>query len=154
MFPEYQAILCQIYGEVLAAAPEGKVADYIPSFPKMSADKFGMHLTIAEGLDFSVGNSEEKFSIQSITRVFLFAMTASSQGRELWKKVGVEASGDPFNSLVQLEHEEGIPEILLSISEHSPFVTCFSANTMTPSRASSTSSAEFPTIPPSATMNL
>ncbi len=107
--PDYQSILETIHTQVRADLPEGRVASYIPGLAKISPEKFGIHLHTAEGGDFSAGDSTESFSIQSITKVLLLSMVASSEGRKLWKRVGVEASGTPFNSLVQLEYERGIP---------------------------------------------
>ena len=109
VMPDYQAILEKVHEEVIAKRPEGRVASYIPGLAKVSPDKFGMHLHTAEGEDFSVGDSTEAFSIQSITKVLLLGMVASTEGEKLWRRVGVEASGDPFNSLIQLETERGIP---------------------------------------------
>ncbi|WP_411826650.1 glutaminase [Luteolibacter sp. AS25] len=107
--PDYQAILEEIHAKVVAERPEGRVASYIPGLAKIHPDLFGMHLLTAEGEEFSVGDSDETFSIQSITKVLLISMVLSTQGRKIWSRVGVEPSGDPFNSLVQLEHERGIP---------------------------------------------
>ena len=109
MIPDYSTILTQIHQDVIASRPDGKVADYIPGLANISPEKFAIHLHTAEGKDFSVGDSEEKFSIQSITKVLLLAMSVRKLGKKMWERVGVEASGDPFNSLVQLEHEKGIP---------------------------------------------
>ena len=106
---DYQAILEKIHQEVIAQRPDGEVASYIPGLAKVSPEKFGMHLQTAEGEGFAVGDSREAFSIQSITKVLLISMVLSSSGRKIWRRVGVEPSGDPFNSLIQLEHERGIP---------------------------------------------
>ncbi len=107
--PDYQAILEKIHVKVLAEQPEGRIATYIPGLAKVDPGKFGMHLHTADGGDFAIGDSGESFSIQSITKVLLLAMAVSTHGRKIWERVGVEASGDPFNSLVQLEYERGIP---------------------------------------------
>ena len=107
--PDYQSILEEIHAKVLADPPPGKVASYIPGLAKVPAEKFGMHLHTADGQGFSVGESEEAFSIQSITKVLLIAFVLSTEGGKIWRRVGVEPSGDPFNSLVQLEYERGIP---------------------------------------------
>lgn len=107
--PDYQAILETIHEKVRVQCPEGEVASYIPGLARVSPEKFGMHLHTVDGGDFSVGDSDEAFSIQSITKVLLLSMASSTEGRKIWRRVGVEASGDPFNSLVQLEHEHGIP---------------------------------------------
>jgi glutaminase len=58
---------------------------------------------------FGAGNFQEKFSIQSISKVFALTLALKEVGEKLWKRIGVEPSGDPFNSLVQLEFEMGIP---------------------------------------------
>lgn len=107
--PDYQAVLEKIHQEVIALRPDGEVASYIPGLSKVPPEKFGMHLHTAEGEDFSVGDSTEAFSIQSITKVLLISMVLSTAGRKIWRRVGVEPSGNPFNSLIQLEHERGIP---------------------------------------------
>ena len=107
--PDYQAILQDIHSRNLAEKPDGQVASYIPGLAQVSPDQFGIHLRTASGEDFSMGDSETQFSIQSISKVLLLAMVASTEGDEIWERVGVEASGDPFNSLVQLEYEKGIP---------------------------------------------
>lgn len=105
----YQKILDQIKEEVLPLSGKGKVADYIPALAKIPSDKFGIAITTLDGKTIKVGDAEEPFSIQSISKVFTFAMAFKLMGEKLWNRVGVEPSGNPFNSLVQLEHENGIP---------------------------------------------
>ncbi|WP_422358556.1 glutaminase [Reichenbachiella sp.] len=106
---DYQKILNEIALEVGALENSGEVADYIPELAKVNADKFGIHLTTMNKEYFASGDSEEKFSIQSISKVFSLAMAFSLLGEKLWRRVGVEPSGNPFNSIVQLEYENGIP---------------------------------------------
>jgi glutaminase len=106
---DYQKILEDISDQLDQMAPYGKVARYIPELAKVDPDKFGVHLNALDGSNFSVGNSDEKFSLQSIAKVLSLALALEIEGRKLWKWVDVEPSGDPFNSLVQLEHEEGKP---------------------------------------------
>lgn len=55
------------------------------------------------------GDWRQPFSTQSITKVFTLALDLAREGDELWEHVGREPSGNPFNSLVQLEYENGIP---------------------------------------------
>lgn len=105
----YQQILSDIEQEVIAANLGGKVADYIPELAKIPPNKFAINLTTTTGQDYSVGNYDEPFSIQSISKVMLLARALLEVGRPLWRRVGVEPSGDPFNSLIQLEYEHGIP---------------------------------------------
>lgn len=106
---DYQKILDEIVVEIAGLPNDGEVANYIPELAKANPEKFGMHLTTVRNEHFSVGDAEDKFSIQSISKVFSLAMAFSLMGEKLWKRVGVEPSGNPFNSIVQLEYENGIP---------------------------------------------
>lgn len=105
----YQKILEEIYANIEPSKTGGTVAGYIPELARIDPEKYGIHLCTLNGADYSVGDSAEKFSIQSITKVFSLTMAFSMIGEALWKRVDVEPSGDPFNSLVQLEYEQGIP---------------------------------------------
>ncbi len=106
---EYQKILNQIQQEFSETKLSGKVASYIPELAKVPAEKFGMHLYDREAQHYSFGDSNERFSIQSISKVFTLALAMKVVGDDLWNRVDVEPSGDPFNSLSQLENESGIP---------------------------------------------
>ncbi|MEQ9405845.1 MAG: glutaminase [Cyclobacteriaceae bacterium] len=106
---DYKKILDTIKQEIDISKISGEVASYIPELAKVSPNKFGMHLSCKDYGDFSFGDSEEKFSIQSISKVLSLTLALLKDGESLWKRVGVEPSGDPFNSLVQLEYENGIP---------------------------------------------
>ena len=105
----YQEILETIYQEVLPFAHEGKQADYIPALAKVNPDHFGMCLSTVSGGTYAIEDSEKRFSIQSISKVFAIAAALSLKGEEIWKHVGKEPSGTAFNSLFQLELEKGIP---------------------------------------------
>lgn len=109
MSSRYSAILHEIQSEVFPLQQQGTVAQYIPELAKVDPNKFGIHLRTIEGDDFSVGNSNELFSIQSISKVFVLARTVSIVGETIFERIGVEPSGSSFNSLVQLEYEKGIP---------------------------------------------
>jgi len=106
---ELQALIERIVDEVRPEAANGKVADYIPALAKVDARKLGMAITTVDGLRLSAGDAHEPFSLQSITKVFTLTLALELTGAELWKRVGREPSGTPFNSLVQLEYERGIP---------------------------------------------
>lgn len=102
-------ILARIDTEVRARFGEGKVADYIPALASVPAEKFGMAVVTLDGEVYTAGDAREAFSIQSISKVHALTLAMNALGPDLWKRVGREPSGDPFNSLVQLEHEHGIP---------------------------------------------
>ena len=105
----YQEILDEISHKVECVNLPGKVATYIPELGKVDPNKFGMHLCSIGGAEYSFGDSNEKFSIQSISKVLTLSMALLLEGDQLWERVDVEPSGDPFNSLIQLEFEKGIP---------------------------------------------
>ena len=106
---DYQKIIEAIYQEILPYSQKGKQADYIPALAKVDPDQFGMCLHTVGGEEHSFMQSDVKFSIQSISKVFSLAMCLSLRGESLWQRVGKEPSGTSFNSLVQLEIEKGIP---------------------------------------------
>ena len=87
----------------------GEVASYIPELGSVDPTKFGVHLTTVDNQNFDYGDADEKFSIQSIAKVLSLVLAYELEGEKLWKRVGVEPSGTAFNSLVQLEHDKGIP---------------------------------------------
>jgi glutaminase len=96
-------------------ADKGQVATYIPSLADTDPNQLGIAVVEMDGAEHLVGDTEVPFPIQSISKAFslVLAMQKAVAGdgvrRELWERVGREPSGDPFNSLVQLERERGIP---------------------------------------------
>ena len=106
---EMEKIIKSIYENYAGDLGRGKVADYIPPLAKVSPDKYAISVCTVDGKHYNIGDYTEKFSIQSISKVFTLAMLAPMVGKELWESVGKEPSGSPFNSLVQLEYEKGIP---------------------------------------------
>lgn len=102
-------ILGTIDREVRERFGEGRLPDYIPSLAEVPIDRFGMALALPDGKVHEVGDSRERFSIQSVSKVYTLTLALKAVGGELWKRVDREPSGDPFNSLVQLEYEKGIP---------------------------------------------
>jgi len=106
----YHHVLERIHSEIVSLSPVGKVADYIPELAKIDPNKFGFSLSpVGGGGPVEVGDATERFSIQSIAKVLALALALAGGADEVWERVGVEPSGNPFNSLVQLEYEAGIP---------------------------------------------
>lgn len=106
---DFNQILEDIFQDVLNIPVEGHVADYIPELASIDPTKFGVHLCSLDNEHYGVGDSEERFSIQSIGKVLSLALAFQQKGEVLWSRVGVEPSGSSFNSLWQLEYEHGIP---------------------------------------------
>lgn len=106
---KYQQILDEIRDEVLPLTREGKVADYIPPLASVPKEKFGMSLRTSDAELVSAGDAHEAFSLQSVAKVFMLTIAMRDEGDAIWSRVGREPSGSAFNSLVLLEHENGIP---------------------------------------------
>ncbi|HEX9810412.1 MAG TPA: glutaminase [Alphaproteobacteria bacterium] len=104
-----QAVLDQIRDEVRPLLSRGRVADYIPALEAVPADRFGIAVATVEGATWASGDAREPFSIQSVSKLFTLTLALRDVGERLWRRVGREPSGNPFNSLVQLEYEHGIP---------------------------------------------
>ena len=109
MSVNYSQILDEIHREIDTFPDEGKVADFIPELAGVDPAKFGIHLVTAAGEHFSVGDADEKFSIQSISKVLSLSLAFKFAGEQIWERVGVEPSGNAFNALIQLEYEQGKP---------------------------------------------
>ena len=106
---DYKNYIQSIYNELLNAPKLGEVSATIPELQKVNADKFGIFITTNTGLEVGVGDCNEKFSIQSISKALTLALAFTFVGEKIWQRVGVEPSGNAFNSLIQLEYEKGIP---------------------------------------------
>lgn len=105
----YQKVLDDIAEEVRPHLNDGHVADYIPALAKVNPEQFAMSLTLFDGTQYHTGDVETLFSIQSISKVFTFTLALKFYNSSLYNRIGVEPSGNPFNSLVQLEYEHGKP---------------------------------------------
>jgi glutaminase len=102
----FDPALAEIEGllEGLHAAHEanrdGTVADYIPELTKVPPDLFGLAVTTTDGRTIGVGDCHAPFTIQSVSKVFTFAMLLDLVGREeVYAMVGVQPSSDPFNTI-------------------------------------------------------
>ena len=104
-----QRLIDGVRDELVPLSGQGKVADYIPELARIDPTKFAISVANPNGEVVSTGDADEPFSIQSISKVFTLALALGKVGDALWNRVGREPSGTAFNSIVQLEHERGIP---------------------------------------------
>lgn len=105
-----QQILSSVLEEVRPLIGQGKVADYIPALAKVPASKLGIAVFTNQGELFTAGDADEAFSIQSISKALSLTLAMSLyKPEEIWSRVGKEPSGQAFNSMIQLEMEQGIP---------------------------------------------
>lgn len=102
-------IVSGITEEMRDAVHRGTVASYIPELAHVDPAQFGIAICMEGGEEYLGGDALTGFSIQSISKVFSLTLALGKVGDQLWKRVGREPSGNKFNSIVQLEHEEGIP---------------------------------------------
>ena len=93
-----------------AGVGEGDVADYIPALAAANPDHFGICIAASDGQLFAAGQAEQSFSIQSISKPFLFALICQAIGEDAAKeKLGVNSTGLPFNSVLAVERSgEGL----------------------------------------------
>lgn len=102
-------LLDEIRAEATGLIGQGRVASYIPQLALVDPARFGMALCTPDGGEYATGDAAVPFSIQSISKVFTLTLALQIVGDGLWLRIGREPSGTPFNSLVQLEQEHGIP---------------------------------------------
>lgn len=105
----YRDALEKVYEMIKDRPKEGKVASYIPELAKVDPDLFGVHLLTVENQHYHIGKNEHIFSVQSIVKVLTLTLALEFEKDKLWTRVNMEPSGNPFNSVVQLEYENGIP---------------------------------------------
>jgi glutaminase len=92
-----------------AALKEGRVATYIPELAKANPEWFAICLATTSGAVYQIGDYLQPFTIQSISKPFVYGLALEDNGRaEVLKKVGVEPTGDAFNS-ISLDPDTGRP---------------------------------------------
>ncbi len=106
---DYTQIFKEIHDKLQHVENPGHVADYIPELAKISPHYFGVHLSTVRGEKYGFGDFERRFSLQSISKVLSFVLAYSQLKSDTWHRMDLEPAGTPFNSLVQLEYDKGIP---------------------------------------------
>ena len=101
--------LNDIATDMQSRTDRGDVAGYIPELARVDPAQFAISVVTADGQTFNAGDVQTGFSAQSITKVFTLAIALGRSGDQLWHRVGREPSGNAFNSIVQLEKENGRP---------------------------------------------
>lgn len=98
-----EALLTEGYQQYRSLG-DGEVADYIPALADAAPDLFGACVVSTEGQVFEVGDATHEFSIQSISKPFVFALVCDAVGAdEARAKLGVNGTGQPFNSVMAIE---------------------------------------------------
>ncbi len=102
---DVRAVAPQLHEE--AAATAEKLGKAPPR--KGDFDMFGIAVFTREGAEVAAGNSQIRFPIQSISKLFALEVVLAAISDRVWKHLGREPSGDPFNSIIDLERDKGIP---------------------------------------------
>lgn len=94
----------QIMLEAKKLTKDGLVADYIPALKKANSDSLGIAIMETDDHYIAAGNHHDMFTLQSISKVLTLALALMDHGEEeVFNKVGMEPTGDPFNSMIKLE---------------------------------------------------
>ena len=107
--PDLTHVVAEIAEAMRKRTDRGEVATYIPELARVDPGAFGLAVIDADGQVAAAGDCDTPFSIQSISKVFTLTLALGMFGDRLWRRVGREPSGNPFNSIVQLERERGVP---------------------------------------------
>jgi len=88
----------------------GKLATYIPELGKVDPQKFGISITTVDGETLTAGDAESRFTIQSISKPFVFGLALETHGlAQVRSRVGVEPTGEPFHSMIRLDEQSKTP---------------------------------------------
>ena len=107
--PDLGETLAEIAHRVSPLLEHGRVATYIPALARVPKERFAIAVCANDGREWHAGDAMTPFSIQSISKLFTLSLVYRREGERIWEKVNKEPSGNPFNSLVQLEYEQGMP---------------------------------------------
>ena len=113
--PDPVAVAVDAAFEKFRGLAEGKNADYIPALAKVDPKLYGIAVVTVDGKRYARGDVTAPFSIQSISKVFTLASVLETAGPQaVLEKIGVDATGQVFNSIVAIEQHRG--------KEMNPFV--------------------------------
>ena len=108
---EINAILEEAIQLGKEAIPHGEVASYIPELSKADKSHLGLCIFTKDGRRYTIGNSDVRFTIQSISKIITLAIALEACGaEEVFSKVDVEPSGEAFNSLIDLDLKSNKPK--------------------------------------------
>src|SRR6478736_6578108 len=106
---EVQGFVTDAY-EYARGATEGEVAAYIPRLAEVDPELFGLSVARVDGPVYEVGDAGVAFSIQSISKAFVYALVCERLGHDaVRERVGVNNTGLPFNSVMAIELNDGHP---------------------------------------------
>lgn len=105
----FNEIIQGAYQKIKNLDDKGQLATYIPELANVDTENFGVHISTIDKVSFGIGDCYQRFSIQSIAKVLSLSLAYGILGEKIWDRLSVEPSGTAFNSLIQLEADNGIP---------------------------------------------
>lgn len=107
---EIQAILEKALAEGRNVLYEGRVASYIPELAKANSGNLGVCLMRKDGSTYCAGDYDIPFTMQSISKTFSLILALQTAGYDkVFSKIGMEPTGDRFDSILQLELKDWRP---------------------------------------------
>lgn len=106
---ELQSVVDDIVAEMKVVDSFGRAASHVEGLGEFETGEFGIAVVTADGTLVTGGKADHPFPLQSISKVFAYTLALRSDTEAILKRVGREPSGDPFNSIVDLERHKGIP---------------------------------------------
>jgi glutaminase len=101
-------LLGRIAAEVRPLLTQGDLPRYIPRLAQVRKAQFGISLATLDDHEAAAGDADVPFSIQSISKLFALMLVLERVGDTIWRHVGKEPSGRPFNEIVQVDQEHGL----------------------------------------------
>ena len=106
---ELERVVFEITDEIASIDDRGEATRQIDALSGIDTGQFGIAILTRDGELVCGGDADTPFSIQSISKVFSLELVLEAHGDQLWERVGRDPSGDPFNSVIDLERQEGHP---------------------------------------------
>ena len=106
---ELERVVEEITKEISGTENWGRATQQIDALAGIDTHQFGIAILTRDGDTICGGDADTPFSIQSISKVFSLELVLEAHGDDLWERVGRDPSGDPFNSVIDLERQKGHP---------------------------------------------
>ena len=106
---EVRRVVAEITDEISSSDDWGEATRQIEPLSRVDTRQFGIAILTRNGDMVCGGDADTPFSIQSISKVFSLELVLEAHGDDLWDRVGRDPSGDPFNSVIDLERQKGHP---------------------------------------------
>jgi len=106
---QLEAVVDEIVAQMKVVDDFGRVAGHVEGIAEFETGEFGIAVVTADGTLVTGGKADKPFPLQSISKVFAYSLALMADTEAILQRVGREPSGDPFNSIIDLERQKGIP---------------------------------------------